>query len=131
MAPLEKGLLRFRARRGTKRRRPNMRKTVPFLFVVMAILRPQCGWAAIITTAADAGGGIKNNGTLTLDRVILSGNSAGGGQAGKSGFGGGLDNEDFMTVSNSRIDNNLAVGGANANGIGGGMNNRLGTATLI
>src|SRR5439155_19212231 len=78
--------------------------------------------------ATNAGGGIKNVGTLTLDRAIISGNSASGGPAGASG--GGFDNESDMIISNSRIDNNLAVGGANADGIGGGINNST-TATLI
>src|SRR5881394_2051179 len=77
--------------------------------------------------ATNAGGGIKNVGTLTLDRAIISGNAASGGPAGASG--GGFDNESEMIVSNSRIDNNLAVGGANADGIGGGINNST-TATL-
>src|SRR5437899_2056959 len=79
--------------------------------------------------ATNAGGGIKNVGTLTLDRGIISGNAARGGRAGANGFGGGFDNESDLIVSNSRIDNNLAVGGANADGIGGGINN-TGTAIL-
>src|SRR5437870_519040 len=80
--------------------------------------------------ATNAGGGIKNVGTLTLDRAIIRGNAARGGRAGASGFGGGFDNESDMIVSNSRIDNNLAVGEANADGIGGGINNSA-TTTLI
>jgi len=74
-------------------------------------------------SATNAGGGIKNVGTLTLDRCIITGNSAIGGQAGRSGIGGGIDNDADMAVSNSRIENNRAVGGANADGIGGGINN--------
>src|SRR3989454_1728448 len=70
--------------------------------------------------ATNAGGGIKNVGTLTLNRGTISGNSAGGGRA---SAGGGFDNESDMIVSNSRIEHNLAVGGANADGIGGGINN--------
>jgi hypothetical protein len=80
--------------------------------------------------ATEAGGGIKNDGTLTLNRAIISGNSARGNPAGESGFGGGIDNESTMVVSNSQLDNNLAVGAANADGIGGGINNSA-TATLI
>src|SRR5439155_53592 len=79
--------------------------------------------------ATNAGGGIRNVGELTLDRAIISGNSAGGGPAGKSGSGGGSDNDGDMIVSNSRFDNNLAVGGANADGSGGGINEN-GTVTL-
>src|SRR5881394_893718 len=81
--------------------------------------------------ATSSGGGIKNFGELTLDRAILSDNAAGGGQSGAGGFGGGFDiDSGEVTLSNSRIENNRAFGGANADGIGGGINNSS-TATLI
>src|SRR5437773_4658726 len=54
--------------------------------------------------ATNAGGGIKNVGTLTLNRGTISGNSAGGGRA---SAGGGFDNECDMIVSNCRIGHDL------------------------
>src|SRR5438045_4186498 len=57
MAPLEKGFLRFRAHCGTKSRRPVMKRTIPHVFVVMAILLSQPACAAIVTTTADSGPG--------------------------------------------------------------------------
>src|SRR6266487_4193902 len=34
-----------------------MRRSIPFVFIVMAMLRSPCGWAAIVTTTADSGPG--------------------------------------------------------------------------
>ncbi len=71
--------------------------------------------------AADSdGGGILNNGTLTLDSVALSGNSATG-----TGQGGGISNgvEATLTINNSTLSGNSASGG-------GGLFNNNGTVTI-
>ena len=57
------------------------------------------------------GGGIFNNGTLTVTNCTLSDNTA-------SSFGGGIDNEDSLTVSNSTFSGNSAPAG-----LGGGIDN--------
>ena len=67
--------------------------------------------------ADDDGGGIFNNGTLTIDSCTLSGNDAGE-------SGGGIFNAGTLTVSNSMFVNNLA-----ANGEGGALSN-AGTMTV-
>ena len=51
------------------------------------------------------GGGIINDGTLTVTNSILSGNSA-------SGYGGGIANFGTLTVANSTLSGNSAYGGA-------------------
>jgi len=63
------------------------------------------------------GGGIFNQGTLTLTNIVLSGNSALGG-------GGGLYSQGTFTIINSTISGNSGGGG------GGGINS-LGTDTII
>ncbi len=70
---------------------------------------------------ADDGGGIFNAGTLTVDRVVIEDNVAGG----SSGFGGGggVINAGTMTLRNSTISNNATA--QNAGGVG-----NLGTMTI-
>lgn len=61
------------------------------------------------TTAAD-GGGLASDGALTLDRSTVSGNTAGGG-------GGGIDSQGALTLVNSTLSGNSAsAGGGLANG---------------
>ncbi len=68
--------------------------------------------------AADDGGGIDNSGTLTLNYVDLTGNTA--------TFGGGLANEAGATLS--ATDSNFT--GNTGTSSGGGLAN-MGTATLL
>jgi hypothetical protein len=92
------------------------------------------------------GGGIFNNGTLTVANCVITNNSAG-----EYGAGGGIDNNGSLTVTNSIVSNNTADFGAgisnNSTGIleitgstisnntvgtygeGGGLSN-LGMATI-
>ena len=57
------------------------------------------------------GGGIHSDGTLTLDRCVISGNTA-------AGNGGGISNSGSLTVIDSRIEANLATGNL---AVGGGI----------
>jgi hypothetical protein len=79
---------------------------------------------------ADAGGGILNAGSLTLNGVTVSGNEALGDSA-ATGVGGGLFNEPgaSLAVSGCLFINNQVVGGTAGLGYGGGLFNE-GTATL-
>jgi hypothetical protein len=70
-----------------------------------------------ITNGNAAGGGIYNNGTLTVSNSMVSGNNA-------SSYGGGIGNYGTLTVSNSTISNNRA--GKD----GGGIDNN-GTLTIL
>jgi len=104
---------------------------------------------------AGTGGGIYNNGTLTLSNAILSGNSAGnlGGGifsgSGSSltlindtlsgnrshGSGGGIFTDGTLTLSNSTLSSNSASQSGSSvpddsYGFGGGIYNNGGTATL-
>lgn len=94
-------------------------------------------------TAAPAyGGGIYNQGTLTLNNVTVSGNHATGTNAGASGaegFGGGIFNAGTLTLNNSTVSNNTATGGdtdgsgdigSGGQGNGGGIYNE-GTLTIV
>lgn len=74
--------------------------------------------AIISNTAADFGGGIYNDGQLTLFNSTLSGN-----QAGASEAGGGLANLGLATLGNSTVANNRASSG-------GGLSNEAGTITI-
>jgi hypothetical protein len=65
----------------------------------------------------EGGGGINNQGTLTVTNTKITGNTAGG-----SGFGGGISNGGTLTVANSTISANSAT-------IGGGISN-LGKLTV-
>jgi hypothetical protein len=69
------------------------------------------------------GGGIFNNGQLTVTNCTISNNSA--------PHGGGIANDGTLTISSSTIAGNKATGGGetNAVGLGGGIFN-LGTLTL-
>jgi hypothetical protein len=102
------------------------------------------GGGAIATTL-DAGGGIDNNGTLTLDSCHLINNFAyNGGGLHNGGTmvlqhcrvesnlseaqGGGISNDGMMTISNSSISHN--TGGNRIDSPGGGIVN-TGTLTII
>jgi len=62
------------------------------------------------------GGGLFNQGTLTVTHSTISGNSAGS-------FGGGILNYDTLTVSDSTVSDNTAA-------YGGGISDNGGTATI-
>jgi hypothetical protein len=64
------------------------------------------------------GGGIYNAGTATLTNSTVRDNTA-------RVSGGGIANDDTLEVTNSTVSNNTAPGG-----VGGGIANRYGTATL-
>ncbi len=68
------------------------------------------------------GGGIVNDGTLTVTNSTVSGNSASLG-----GFGGGIANDGTLTIENSTVSGNAASSGVI--GGGGGINNQ-GTLTV-
>ena len=68
------------------------------------------------TVDGGGGGGISNLGTAFIFNSIISGNSG--------GFGGGIYNEGIITVSNSTIISNTAVAG------GGFNNSSFGTAII-
>ncbi|MDF5712884.1 MAG: right-handed parallel beta-helix repeat-containing protein [Rhizonema sp. NSF051] len=102
--------------------------------------------------AIDNGGGIKNNGALTLDSSIVSNNSitdpsrnnpvSGGGiynggtldvrnstiTGNEAGVGGGISNQGTLIVSNSTLSNNLAS--QRVTTLGGGIYN-TGTAKVL
>ena len=69
----------------------------PSLFVQLSQLTIEGGNAV----GGNSGGGIENNGTLTVSNSIIRGNSS-------SLFGGGIMNNGKLTVSNSIISENLA-----------------------
>jgi len=68
--------------------------------------------------SASSGGGIENYGTLTVDSSTLSGNSASASDA-----GGGIFNWGTLTVQNSTLSGNSAGGVPGSNGWGGGILN--------
>jgi hypothetical protein len=76
---------------------------------------------------AEHGGGIYNYGTLTLEKCVVTNNSAIG--------GGGICNEGALTLVNSTVSDNTAVDtaphGVFACGGGGGIRSGKGTLTLI
>jgi hypothetical protein len=79
-------------------------------------------------TADFDGGGIWNNGSLTLNNSTVSGNTARGNisSGGSSdGNGGGIFNSGILTLNNSTVSGNTARGN------GGGIANDQGTMTLI
>jgi hypothetical protein len=73
------------------------------------------------------GGGVDNDGTLTLDGVVISGNSAGD----FSPEGGGVFNSGRLTVTGSLINQNGASGPDSAGSGGGIYNYKSGTLTLM
>src|SRR6202167_792570 len=74
----------------------------------------------VSSNSATDGGGIANFGTLTVTNCTFSGNSA-------FSFGGGIENGGTLTVTNSTISGNAAGAGG---GDGGGIVNFAGTLTL-
>jgi hypothetical protein len=78
-----------------------------------------------------SGGGIENSGTLFLDDVTISGNTAGAVFTfleGVAGEGGGIDNSGMLSINDTTISNNRAVGleaapGEGEGGFGGGIHN--------
>ncbi len=91
------------------------------------------------------GGGVRNDATLTIDRVLLTGNSAGGpGGAIRNDddlfvlrstlagnttgdHGGGLDNHGSAFLENVTVSGNMVTGG----GVGGGLYNLSGETMTI
>jgi hypothetical protein len=74
----------------------------------------------------ESGGGIRNEGTLTLERVAVSDNSG--------SAGGGILNDGTLTLIDSTISGNTARGGGDAQlecDTGGGMKIMTGKVTLI
>ena len=100
-------------------------------------------------SGANSGGGIRNEGTLTISGVNIISNSAGNGATGEGGgiyngsgavlsvtdttfanndgiHGGALSNFGNATITSTTIDRNHAIGGE-----GGGISNDGGTLTVI
>jgi hypothetical protein len=73
---------------------------------------------------ARQGGGVYNNGMLTITRSIITGSSA----VGPVGSGGGIFNAGTLTINNSTLSNNSGRGTASG-GLGGGIGN-AGTVTV-
>ena len=85
---------------------------------------------AISGVGSDFGGGIYNNGTLTLTNVTISGNSATNSGNGGSSIGGGIQNDGTATLTNVTISGNSATSSSSGgSSIGGGIENE-GTVTL-
>lgn len=78
-------------------------------------------------SSSNEGGGIQNNGTLTVVQSSIIGNIASGGA---EGLGGGIFNAGggALVVINSTISGNQVFGGSPA---GGGIYNNGGTVTLV
>jgi len=79
--------------------------------------------------AAGDGGGILNNGILSLTDVTLANNAVTTGSGGGAG-GAGLDNEGSATVTASLIANNLAAS-VGYGALGGGISNDDGSLTIV
>src|SRR5262249_1036959 len=88
---------------------------------MMTITNGNAGDAAI-----NRGGGIRNNGTLTVVQSTINGNTASG--TANPNEGGGIFNQGRLTVINSTISGNQTVGGGNGGGI---FNPAHGPATLV
>jgi hypothetical protein len=73
------------------------------------------------SVSGDAGGGIFNNGTLSISTSTVSGNFASGG-------GGGLENHGMVSISTSTVSGNSA--GCCGGGAGGGGMENAGTASI-
>ena len=76
------------------------------------------GFASSLASSQTVGGGIANDGTLTVTGTTLSNNSAG-----DSGYGGGIANYGTLSITDSTLSNNSA----GPNGTGGGIYNGYGT----
>jgi hypothetical protein len=74
--------------------------------------------------AFSPGGGLYNQGTLTLTNSTVHGNATG-----HEGTGGGLVNEGTLTLINSTISGNAAVGGYGGGLVSGGVDTTLATLT--
>jgi hypothetical protein len=83
------------------------------------------------TTAAE-GGGILNEGSLTLNAVTVSGNTAVAPAAGFNAYGGGVfNNGGALTIEGgSVITGNTASGGAGGNAFGGGVYSENGPVVI-
>ena len=79
----------------------------------------------------DSGGGIFNDGALTLTDCVISGNNAtgGGSVAERTSGGGGIFNGGTLTMNGGTLSSNSFNGSVNVNANGGGLLN-LGTASL-
>jgi hypothetical protein len=87
------------------------------------------GNAAAGATDDGLGGGFYNLGTATAVNCVISNNSVTSATGG--GFGGGICNDSTLTLTDSVINNNSAIGGPNnGGGIGGGINNGVGTLEM-
>jgi hypothetical protein len=78
------------------------------------------------TSTPESGGGIRNEGTLTLEDSVVRDNSA--------SAGGGIFNDGTLTLVNCAISDNEARGGADSYlecSTGGGIKNMVGVLTLI
>ena len=75
------------------------------------------------------GGGILNQGTLTVSNSTVSGNTALGDYCSTGGNGGGILNQGTLTVSNSTLSSNSASCSYGGGHVGGGINN-TGTLTV-
>jgi hypothetical protein len=78
------------------------------------------------TSTPESGGGIRNEGGLTLENNVIRDNSA--------SAGGGIFNEGTLTLINCAITGNEARGGADSYmecSTGGGIKNMVGVLTLI
>jgi hypothetical protein len=78
-----------------------------------------CAIAGNVEAGSGLGGGISNSGTLTVNQCTVSNNQAGG--AGSSG--GGLFNQGTVTITNSTFSANAAIGGSVNGGKGGAIFN--------
>ena len=77
---------------------------------------------------ATYGGGVLNEGTLTINSSTVSGNDA---FARVSAYGGGISNFGALTVNNSTVSGNSAgCGTLTCNAGGGGINNGRGTVAI-
>jgi hypothetical protein len=84
------------------------------------------GHATVVTSGDPSGGGLFNNGALSLSNDLISQNVAVGNQS-EFGEGAGVYNAGRLTVANCAVTGNLATG--NSNSIGGGFFN-LGTLVV-
>src|SRR6185503_11777574 len=67
--------------------------------------------------AGGSGGGIYNNGSLTVINSLISNNRAGNGNgAGSKSFGGGIANNSDLTIINSTVTGNITGNGVNNGG---------------